>query len=156
TTVLHELGHALGLGGTTNPSSPMYETLAAGVADRTVTTQDLNIPDPPAGADPQMAAGFVPGSVALPAAPLARAAAPCAAGIPGPAGDIPLPSASGPWSVVHGQWPAAGVATSSPAGPETTLVIQGPEHDHGREMGLTGPDARGVPDATLADRVTDA
>ena len=35
----------------------MYETLAAGVADRTVTTQDLNIPDPPDGADPQMAAG---------------------------------------------------------------------------------------------------
>jgi hypothetical protein len=33
----------------------MYGTLAAGVADRTVTTQDLNIPDPPAGADPQKA-----------------------------------------------------------------------------------------------------
>ena len=58
TTVMHELGHALGLGGSTDPSSPMYETLAAGVADRTVTTQDLNIPDPPEGADPQMAAGF--------------------------------------------------------------------------------------------------
>jgi hypothetical protein len=57
TTVLHELGHALGLGGSTNPSSPMYEVLAAGVAERTVTTQDLNIPDPPAGADPQMASG---------------------------------------------------------------------------------------------------
>ncbi len=57
TTVLHELGHALGLGGSTDPTSPMYETLASGVADRTVTTQDLNIPDPPEGADPQMAAG---------------------------------------------------------------------------------------------------
>jgi hypothetical protein len=60
TTVLHELGHALGLGGSTNPSSPMYETLASGVADRTPTTQDLNIPDPPEGADPQTAAGFRP------------------------------------------------------------------------------------------------
>jgi hypothetical protein len=38
----------------------MYETLAAGVANRTVTTQDLNIPDPPEGADPQRAAGFHP------------------------------------------------------------------------------------------------
>ena len=58
--MLHELGHALGLGGSTDPASPMYETLAAGVADRTVTTQDLNIPDPPEGADPQMAAGLRP------------------------------------------------------------------------------------------------
>jgi hypothetical protein len=38
----------------------MYETLATGVADRTVSTQDLNIPDPPSGADPQKAAGFHP------------------------------------------------------------------------------------------------
>jgi hypothetical protein len=58
TTVLHELGHALGLGGSTNPSSPMCETLASGVALRTVNAQDLNIPDPPEGADPQTAAGF--------------------------------------------------------------------------------------------------
>ena len=65
TTVLHELGHALGLGGSTDPSSPMYETLAAGVADRTVTTQDLNIPDPPDGADPQMAAGFRPTALSV-------------------------------------------------------------------------------------------
>ena len=28
TTVLHELGHALGLGGGTDPTSPMYETLS--------------------------------------------------------------------------------------------------------------------------------
>jgi hypothetical protein len=60
TTVVHELGQALGLGGSTNPSSPMYEALAAGVADRTPTAQDLNIPDPPARADPQRAAGFRP------------------------------------------------------------------------------------------------
>jgi hypothetical protein len=55
TTVTHEFGHALGLGHSTNLSSPMYESLSPGVANRIVTTQDLNIPDPPAGADPQKA-----------------------------------------------------------------------------------------------------
>ena len=61
TTVTHELGHALGLGHSADPSSPMYATLATGVADRIPSTQDLNIPDPPDGADPQMAAGFILG-----------------------------------------------------------------------------------------------
>jgi hypothetical protein len=148
----------------------MYETLAAGAADRTLTTQDLNIPGPPKGADPQMAAGFAPGSAALAASPNARAAAPVAVGIPGPAGFMPLPLASGQWSVVSGQWSvvsgqwsvvsgqwlAASVKTISQAGPETTLALQGPNLDSGRELSLTGPDAGEVLDSALADLVKGA
>jgi hypothetical protein len=73
TTVTHELGHALGLGHSTNVSSPMYESLASGLANRTVTTQDLNIPDPPEGADPQRAAPL--SHVTPPAAPAPGSAA---------------------------------------------------------------------------------
>jgi hypothetical protein len=137
TTVLHELGHALGLGGSTNPNSPMYETLAAAVTDRTPTTQDLNIPDPPEGADPQMAAGYnVIPSTGF-SAPSWTAAAPSSAPNPGTAGLMPLLSAgvssSGSWSVTRGPWPFAGDQASSPAGSEPSRVIQ--ETDSAPERG---------------------
>jgi Bacterial Ig-like domain (group 3)/PKD domain len=57
TTVTHEFGHALGLGGATDLNSPMFETLATGTAHRTMRVSDLNIPYPPDGADPLTAAG---------------------------------------------------------------------------------------------------
>jgi hypothetical protein len=56
TVVTHELGHALGLGGNADSTSPMYEVLATGVVRRTPTANDLNIPEPPDGADPERAA----------------------------------------------------------------------------------------------------
>jgi hypothetical protein len=105
TTVLHELGHALGLGGSTNPSSPMYEILAAGVADRTVTVADLNIPDPPAGADPQMAAGFHLGTTAMATAQNGVAV------VAGTGG-----SASGPLSVLPGPLTVGGDSSPAVAG----------------------------------------
>jgi hypothetical protein len=53
TAVTQGLGHALGLGGSLDPSSPMFETLAAGTTHRIMTTQDHNIPDlPPTGPTP--------------------------------------------------------------------------------------------------------
>jgi Matrixin len=55
-TVTHEFGHALGLGGATDPNSPMFETLAMGQAHRTMTVADLNLLEPPQGPDPERAA----------------------------------------------------------------------------------------------------
>jgi hypothetical protein len=113
TTVLHELGHALGLGGSTNPSSPMYETLASGVADRTVTTQDLNIPDPPAGADPQMAARFHLGTTAM---AIAQNGVAVVAGTGG--------SASGPLSVPPGPLTVGGDSSPAVAGQRAAASSQ--------------------------------
>ncbi len=56
TTLTHELGHALGLGESGDPTSAMYGTLAPGTALRTLTTADLNLPSDEAGADAQRAA----------------------------------------------------------------------------------------------------
>jgi hypothetical protein len=42
-----ELGHALGLGYSSDPGLPMYESLAAGATAGSVTVQDLDFPDPP-------------------------------------------------------------------------------------------------------------
>jgi uncharacterized delta-60 repeat protein len=56
TVITHELGHALGLGGSANASSPMYEVLAAGVVRRQPSAADLNVPEAPDGADAERAA----------------------------------------------------------------------------------------------------
>jgi hypothetical protein len=81
TTVTHELGHALGLGGSADPKSPMYESLPTGLAKGGLAVADLALPPlDTTYADALHAAGFGSDDDSLPATALA------------PAGNAPLPA----------------------------------------------------------------
>jgi hypothetical protein len=59
TTVTHEIGHALGLGGSSDPNSPMFESLPMGVVKGGLTVADLALPAlDTTNADALHAAGF--------------------------------------------------------------------------------------------------
>jgi hypothetical protein len=168
TTVLHELGHALGLGGSTNSSSPMYETLASGVADRTVTPQDLNIPDPPSGADPQTAARLNFGEASGTFGQGVLAAGLSSGPNSGPVVLMPEPAdatvSSGQWSVARDLRLAGKVQANPQMSPGTFLVVQGVswEHEHGTIPEMTtvsttlmptpNPDHSAVPAGEPTDR----
>jgi hypothetical protein len=71
TVITHELGHALGLGGSADNASPMNETLPAGTARRTMAVADLNIPLDDGGPDPERAAPVAVRGSVVPAGPRA-------------------------------------------------------------------------------------
>ena len=130
TTVSHELGHALGLGGSSSLTSPMNETLPAGTPPA-MTVADLNIPEPSDGADPLSAAGFhfastaraLTQGVVTPALSSAAIAVPAGlASFPSPSGTA-TPSGQSP--VASGEWPAASVPTHDQAGAGPSLVVGG-------------------------------
>jgi hypothetical protein len=57
TLLFHELGHSLGLGGSSDTNSVMFESLPTGVARRTPTVADLNVGDLDGRPDALYAAG---------------------------------------------------------------------------------------------------
>ncbi|MFI5457310.1 MAG: beta strand repeat-containing protein [Isosphaerales bacterium] len=162
TTVMHELGHALGLGGSTDPSSPMHETLAAGTTARTVTTQDLNIPDPPAGADPQTAAGFnfgaASGSFSQNGYPLAINSGSSL----GPVGLMPLSAAAVTGTQVPSNltpqqpaWSAGQAAIDFQIGSQPSLALQAMQREVEHGLDVTKSRTGQVPDSVVDELASD-
>jgi uncharacterized repeat protein (TIGR01451 family) len=70
TVAMHELGHGIGLGHSTDKTSVMYPTLSDGVAKRGLSATDLTLIDIMGGMEPLLAAGLR--ATAIPSTPALR------------------------------------------------------------------------------------
>jgi hypothetical protein len=126
TTVTHELGHALGLGESSAPTSAMSGTLAPGTVIRTLTTADLNVPYDEATADPQRAGVPLPTTAVF--TPEASPGSPPAAAVSDLLANARSRSAAAPRFVAFlDVWPgkefASAGTTGSAAGPESAAAL---------------------------------
>jgi hypothetical protein len=117
TIVMHELGHALGLGHSADTGSVMFATLAPGEARRSLSVADLNVPDADAGPC-GLHAALVPAPAPVVPAPEPGPLAP-----EQPAPLLNGPAALGVWeTVAPSALPAVG---QPPQGSSTDLVLVG-------------------------------
>jgi hypothetical protein len=108
TLIFHELGHSLGLGGSSDTNSVMFESLPTGVARRTPTVADLNIGDLDGRPDALRAAGNWTAVIPAAASPIASPVA-TAAGLPAAEVSLAFLSDASP---VHAAapWSASGLS----------------------------------------------
>jgi hypothetical protein len=151
TTVSHELGHALGLGGSSSLTSPMNESLPTGVARRVMTVADLNIPYPPEGPDPQTAAGLPSGHTTSLATQNAYAAPASAQSFAA----VGLTFASPKGIAAAHTSTLVQPRADSRSGPEHTFVFQGADRNDYDCFLATKPGAGRIVDSVLTELVSD-